>query len=101
MAAGRHHIDERLTGVALLEQSLKIDRGIGHACIQGRMDTTNHRRQMRDESQADVTARSLAQALTNFRQMAVALDRVGLHALASLAEQRTDAGTAACAADTA
>src|SRR5690606_38797873 len=51
VAACRHHVDEWLVGVTLLIQRLEIDRGVRHRCVKRGMDSANHRRQVRNESQ--------------------------------------------------
>ncbi|MNR00622.1 hypothetical protein D3C85_1164000 [compost metagenome] len=99
MAASRHHIDKGLVGVALLEQRLQVDTLVRHSGVEGRVDAADHRSQMRHESQADRAASGAAQALGDFRQVAVALHRVGHHAFTRFTEQRANLGAATSTAD--
>ena len=41
--ARRHHVDERLARVALLEQRLQVDVGVGEPRVQRRVDAADHR----------------------------------------------------------
>ncbi|KAF1056633.1 MAG: hypothetical protein GAK44_00144 [Pseudomonas delhiensis] len=100
MATRRHHIDERLIGVTLLEQLLQVHRTIGDIRIQRGVNAADHRRQVRNEGQTDIPPRSTTQPLADFRQVTVPFDRIGHHALAGLTEQRTDLGAPSRAANT-
>ncbi|GBH14720.1 hypothetical protein KPSA3_00614 [Pseudomonas syringae pv. actinidiae] len=99
MAARWHHVHKRLIGIALLEQRLQVHRAIGYSRVERGMNATNHRHQMRNKRQTDITARSATQALGDFRQMTMAFYGIGLEAFVGLRIQRTNAQTTPGTAD--
>ena len=45
----RHHVDERLAGIALLVERLQVDVGVLERRVERREDAADHRRQVRRE----------------------------------------------------
>src|ERR687895_203315 len=70
MAARGHDVDERLTGVAFLEELLEVEV-FRHARVQGRVNTADERREMRREDKPHLPLRRLRQALADLRPVAV------------------------------
>ena len=92
--ARRHHVDERLPRVALLEERLHVDVGLRHRRVERREDAAHGGRQVRREHQRQRRLRDRGEALRDLRVVAMALDAVGGEVVRGLGEQQVDLGLA-------
>ncbi len=93
VAAGRHHVDEPLVRITLPVQRLEVELA-RDARIQGRMDATDHRRQMRHEREPDIASDDPAQALRDFDAVTMPGHAVGFEVVRGLGKQDVRLGLA-------
>src|SRR5215208_1631815 len=97
--AHRHHIHEGLVCIAFFVELLHV-HVLRQTRVQGRVDTADHRREMRYECQADFLPSGLSQSLYNSRRVPMPGHVVSLEVIGRFREKYMNFGLAAGPADT-